>query len=946
MGHSESLVTHLFTDLEGSTRLWDQEPRRMEEALRRHDELARATVARYRGRLVKTTGDGIHAAFDDPSDAVDAVIHFLVSLAALAGESGLALRARCGVHTGTAKARDGDYFGGAVNRAARIMSAAHGGQVLLSEAVALLVRERLPAHAGLAAMGRVRLKDLASPEQIYQLTHPELADRFPPLRSLDQTPNNLPQQLNSFIGRDGAITDLQGLLRQHRMITLVGAGGIGKSRLALQLAAEVMDEFPDGVWLVELAPLSAPQLVPGTVARVLGLGEDPATSSTAAVAEFLRTRRSLVILDNCEHVIDACAEVADSVLRGAPQTCLLATSREVVRVSGECRYEVPPLSFPAGAEQNVAAVRTYPAVAMLVDRAREQLPKFDLSPLNLASVVTICRELDGVPLALELAAARIRSLPVDEIARRLPDRFRLLASGTRTAMPRHKSLESLVAWSYDLLGPQERLLLERLSAFAGSFDLPAAEAVCGFDALAGASVSDLLCGLVDKSLVNSIVPVDTDDSSAAGATRESTDDATVVRYRLLETIRAFARRLLDEAADGSEALRRHASYYLGLSVKADQEIRGPRKPYWCARLEAEHDNLRAAMAHVRGRGNDPDAALRFGVKLGAFWRFRGHATEGRAHLRAALEHPDAGREPLSHAGALLQSGVLASFQGDGADARALGSKALSIYRAIGRPMEEASTLIMLGAAAQYSGAFDEATACHEQALEIARRQDALALQVICFVNLGNVGLLQGDTKAARHWLEHALDMVERSGESTAGIHAHEMLGQIDLREGATLTAHERFSKAHALALQMGDVMQRAKITLWLGRAAIELNRLDPGVVQLAAGLRHLHELALKEETVLALDLAAEAVQRLGDSSAATELRAAAHASRSAFKFHWSPLDRTVAEADARDAQTVIGELAVAAAQARGSARSLAAAVGYALDRLARFASTKAAVRAD
>ena len=932
MDGSGRVVIHLFTDLEGSTRLWEQEPRRMEGALRRHDELARTTVSGHRGRLVKTTGDGIHAVFDDPIDAVEAVLRFVASLASLS-EPGLTLRARCGLHAGVAAARDGDYYGGTVNRAARIMSAAHGGQVLLSEAVATLVRERLPAPAGLLSMGRVRLKDLASAELVYQLTHPGLADRFPPLRSLDQTPNNLPQQVNSFVGRHGAITELKGLIHRHRLVTLVGAGGIGKSRLALQLAAEVMDEFLDGVWLVELAPLPGPEVVTATVARVLGMG-DPPDISVAAVGEFLRTRRVLLILDNCEHVLDACAQLADAVLRAAPHVCLLATSREAIRVTGECRYEVAPLSFPGAQERELAAVRAYSAVAMLLDRAREQSPRFELSPANLAAIVKICRELDGVPLALELAAARIRSLPVDEIARRLPDRFRLLTIGPRTASPRHKSLESLVAWSYHLLDEDERAMLARLSAFAGSFDLAAVEAVCDFGALADASMPELLGSLVEKSLAVLVA-----QAEEADAGRSASGD----RYRLLETIRAFARQRLSAAGDEGEALRRHAACYLQLAVAADEEIRGPRKPFWCARLDAEHDNLRAAMAHVRGSGNNPDAALRFGVKLGAFWRFRGHATEGRAHLRAALEHPDAGCFPLSHAGALLQCGVLASFQGDSTEALALGRRALALYRTIGRPMEEASTLVMLGASSQSSGAFDEATACHEEALAIATKQNAPGLQVICFVNLGNVKLLAGDVPAARERLRQALDGVERSGESTAGIYAHEMLAQIDLRHGAALAAQERLSTALAIAQRMGDVMQCAKITLWLGRTAIALGDVGTGVARLGDGLRQLHQLALKEETVLALDLAAEAVQRRGDIEAATQIRAAAAASRAAYRFHWAPLDRAVAEADARAAMTVAGEAATAEADRRGRARSLADAVDYALDRLAASVMPSAGV---
>ena len=917
----EHVVTHLFTDLEGSTRLWEKDPARMEQALRRHDAQARFAVERNGGRVVKTTGDGIHAVFDDPSKAVDAAVAFLEDLAVLSEESGVTLCARCGIHAGVAAARDGDYYGAAVNRAARIMSAAHGGQVLLSEAAALLARDRLQGGAALMPIGRVRLKDLAASEPIYQLTHPKLKERFPPLRSLDRTPNNLPQQVNSFVGREDAIAELRALLQRHRMITLAGPGGVGKTRLAVQLAADAIDEFPDGVWLVELAPLSDAKLVPRTVAHVLAIGDDPATSSTQAIADFLRTRQCLLILDNCEHLPDACAEVANAALRAAPGTRLLATSRELLRVDGECRYEVTPLRLPDASSMDVAAARQSPAVSMLLDRAREQAPRFDLTAQNVDSVVTICRQLDGIPLALELAAARVRSLTIEEIARRLRDRFRFLTSGTRTAMPRHRSLLALIAWSYDLSSDDERRLLERLSVFAGSFDLPAVEAVCRFGALADAPVAEILWSIVDKSLAIAVPPLPPGDS-----------DATP-RYRLLETIRAFARERLEERGDEPETRRRHLACFLDLAIKADQEIRGPRKPYWCARLDLEHDNLRAAMAHACGSDGDPDAALRFGVKLGAFWRFRGHATEGRAYLRAALAHRDVARFAMSHAGALLQSGILASFQGDSAEARDFGRSALALYRAIGRPMEEASTLIMLGAAAQYSGDFDDAIACHEQALAIAREEGALALQVICFVNLGNTALLRGDTEAARDYLGQALDMIERSGESTAGVYALEMLGQIDLREGGLAAARERFVAASRIAQRMGDVMQQSKMTIWLGRVAVDDGEMKDGVAQLAEGLRQMHRLALKEETLLALDLCAEALHRLGDFIAAAELRSAANASRVAFKFHWPPLDRAVAEADAADAAAVVGRQALEAAASRGAAKSLGDAVEYALDRL-------------
>ena len=850
----------------------------------------------------------MHAVFDDPADAVSASVRFTLDLAELAQAMALPLRARCGLHVGGAQARDGDYYGSAVNRAARIMSAAHGGQVLLSEAVAALVGGRLPADTSLRGLGRVRLRDLAQPEQVHQLLHPALEAQFPPLRSLDSTPNNLPQQPSSFVGRHGAIAELRELLGRHRLLTLTGPGGIGKTRLALQLAADVLDDYADGVWLVELASLSDPDLVPQTVARSLGVAERPGAPAVAAIADFLATRRAVLILDNCEHVADACAALADTLLRGAAHLRILVTSREVLRVAGECLYQLQPLTVPPADERELDAAHHYPGLTLFVDRAREQQPSFELNARNLSAVITICRELDGIPLALELAAARVRSLSIEHIAQRLRDRFRLLGSGARTAMPRHQTLAAMVAWSHQLLNDDERALFERLAVFAGGFALDDAQRVCSFAPLADAEVFGLVMSLVDKSLVMAVVDAGGVDRAADASppARAAEADALPGRYRMLETIRAFALEQMEKSGTAEETARRHAMHFLDLAERGDEEIRGLRKPYWCALLTAQHDNLRAAMAWLRGPGNSPEAALRFGVKLAAFWRFQGHATEGRAYLRAALAHPDAAQFPRAHAGAMLEAGILASFQGDNDEARVLGEASLALYRSLGRPSEESSVLIMLGVVLQSTGAFAEARVCHEQALEISRTRNARAPQAICLVNLANVDMLRGDAPAARAGLLAALDVLADSGEGTASVYAHEMLGQLDLREGALPAARERFVTAHGLALRTGDVMQQAKTTMLLGRTAIALGD-DDGFAQMAQGLQRLQQLAQKEETLLALDMAAEALQMRGDAVAATRLRAACNAARVRFKFHWPPLDRAVHERDESDAAMILAK---------------------------------------
>jgi len=927
MAATDRPVTHLFTDLEGSTRLWESEPMRMQDALDRHDALARDVVERAGGRVVKTTGDGVHAVFDDPAAAVYAALQFTLDLAALARAIALPLRARCGLHVGGAQARDGDFYGSEVNRAARIMSAAHGGQVLLSDAVAALVGGSLPTDLRLRRLGRVRLRDLAQPEEVHQLLHPSLEEQFPPLRSLDSTPNNLPQQPSSFVGRHGAIAELRELLGRHRLLTLTGPGGIGKTRLALQLAADVLDDYADGVWFVELAPLSDAALLPQTVARALGVAERPGTPAVAAIADFLANRHAVLILDNCEHVPDACAMLADTLLRSAAHLRIIATSREVLRVAGECLYQLQPLSVPPADEHELDAAHHYPGLTLFVVRAREQQPAFELSARNLQSVITICRELDGIPLALELAAARVRSLSVEHIAQRLRDRFRLLGSGPRTAMPRHQTLAAMVAWSHQLLEDSERTLFERLAIFAGGFDLDDAQGVCGFAPLDRAQVFGLVMSLVDKSLVMSVVDARGADSAAPDA------EALLGRYRMLETIRAYAQEHLDKSGAAEETARRHAAHFLALAERADEEIRGTRKPYWCALLNAEHDNLRTAMAWLCGPGNNTEGALRFGVKLAAFWRFQGHATEGRAYLRAALGHPDAAQFPRAYAGAMLEAGILASFQGDNDEARVLGEASLALYRSLGRASEESSVLIMLGVVLQSTGAFAEARLCHEQALAISRTRNAKAPQAICLVNLANVDMLRGDAPAARAGLLAALDVLADSGEGTASVYAQEMLGQLDLRDGALPAARERFVTAHGLAMRTGDVMQQAKTTMLLGRTAVAQGA-DDGFVQIAQGLLRLSQLEQKEETLLALDMAAEALQMRGDIAAATRLRAACNAARARFGFHWPPLDRAVHEHDAGHAFTLLGAEATADAQRQGANWTLGQAVDFAVARIA------------
>ncbi|MGZ9086794.1 MAG: ATP-binding protein, partial [Rhodoplanes sp.] len=493
-------VTFLFTDIEGSTRLWEQEPERMPPVMAHHDAVSKSAVERNRGTIVKMTGDGVHAAFDNPLDALIATLEIQQRLSVPGGADDMPLPLRCGLHAGIDERRDGDFYGRAVNRAARIMSAAHGGQMLLSKAVADQVSGMLPEGVSLRDLGHVRLRDLSSPEHIFQVLHTQLRADFPALRSLEGTPNNLTQQLNSFIGRERELADIKEMLASNRLVTLLGMGGIGKSRLSTQLAADVLDDFPDGVWFVELAALTDSASVPQAVASVLGVKEEAGRPVMDALIKYVRELQLLIILDNCEQVVHGCADLAKRLLQAGPRVKVLTSSRDYLQVAGETTYHVPTLSVPRDSI-SLEGLEKHEGVRLFIDRAAASMRGFGLTEQNAAAVADICYCLDGIPLAIELAAARVRGLSVQAIAARLSDRFRLLVSGDRTVSPRQRTLRALIDWSYDLLPEQERALFQRLSVFAGGWTLEAAETVCADDDLARHDVLDLLTHLVEKSLV-------------------------------------------------------------------------------------------------------------------------------------------------------------------------------------------------------------------------------------------------------------------------------------------------------------------------------------------------------------------------------------------------------------------------------------------------------------
>jgi predicted ATPase/class 3 adenylate cyclase len=748
-------VTFLFTDIEGSTRLLQQlgsSQYAVVQAQQRH--LLQGVLLEHSGHEVDSQGDSCFSAFATAGEALAATVAAQRSFAAQAWPAGAKVRVRMGLHTGAAQVAGERYIGLDVHRAARIAAAGHGGQVLLSEATRALVEPDLPAGLALRDLGAHRLKDLQRPEHLWQLVLPDLPGLptdFPPLATLDAHPNNLPVQLTSFVGRERELEELPPLLLARRLLTLTGPGGTGKTRLALRLAVDVVEAFADGVWLVELAPLADPSLVPHTVAGALGVREQPGSSILDVLVDALRPKSLLLVLDNCEHLIAACAQLAEQLLRAAPNLHILASGREALGIAGETVYRTPSLPLPSlpslpdpdqpaqprqpRRPHDLDALARNDCVRLFVERAAATHPAFHLTTTNTPVIAEIGRRLDGIPLAIELAAARARVLPPEQIAARLDDRFRLLTGGSRTALPRHQTLLALIEWSHELLSEPERVLLRRLSVFAGGWSLGAAQAVCGEEL--GADVLDTLAHLVDKSLI------DVEDAA----------DATEGRYRLLETIRQYAHAKLVAAAEVEPVSDRHLEYCIRIAEEAAPYLRGVEQLAWVQRLEREHDNLRTAMAWAL-ETDQGDRALQLAGALAYLWELRGYWSEGHRWLNDALalaerERAESAAAADPHAAPLraqvewraralygaarLRFAVLF----EPAISHAIGEESLRLWRALGDTWWMAVVLEHVGFMSSTYGDVVSARATLEEGVELARQVEDRWPLARCLVRLGS-----------------------------------------------------------------------------------------------------------------------------------------------------------------------------------------------------------------
>ncbi len=968
-------VTFLFTDIEGSTALWEHQPQAMSAALARHDALMRDAIASRNGWVFRTVGDAFCAAFATAPEALAAAVAVQRGLHAERAE-GLSLKVRMGLHTGAVETRDGDYYGQPLNRVSRLMAAGHGGQILLSVASQELTRDTLPQAITLRDLGLHRLKDLSRPEQVFQVVHPDLPTDFSPLRSLNNPdyPNNLPQQITSFIGRETEVAEIKSLLESHRMLTLTGAGGSGKTRLALQAAADLVDGVGDGVWLVELAALSDPSLVPRSVAEVLGVREEPDKPTAKTLVNFLKDKHMLLVLDNCEHVLAACAFFVSDLLRACPSVAILATSREALSVPGEQTYRVPSLSLPDPKRSyTVEALSQYEAVRLFIDRAGLSHPSFAVTSQNAPYVAQICTRLDGIPLAIELAAARIKSLSVEQIGTRLDDRFRLLTGGSRTSLPRQQTLKAAIDWSYGLLTQSEKTLLCRLSVFSGGWTLEAAEAICA-DFHPGAEIDpmdilDLLAGLVDKSLA-----VYDDDEQGQD------------RYRLLETVRQYGRDRLEESGAADEVQARHQAFFLAFAETAERRPSGPEQLAWLARLETEHDNLRGALEWcLRETGAQDqtekeagvEAGLRISGALGSFWIVHGHYSTGWRWLSRALEMsaeltedaqtklrksrgkactlaaglaseqrniPAAqalfeqaaalargGDETLTLAYALRGVGWCKMHQkADKAAIQALFEESLLLFRQENDSQGIAFSLRNLGDLAYFKGDYLSACNYYAESLTLARRQGDQHGIAGSLLSVGNVSFAQGDLSAAWNLYTESLPISQQLGDQGAAACTLINLSRVALAQGDLVRARPLLEEALLISRQLGLLGDTASALAGLGRVSARQG--EPR----AAWLRHTESLALRRQLgdapaiAQSLEDFAELACGQGQFHRAALLQGAAQALRQDCAAPLAPVEQAEQARQRTDTRLALGEEAFAPAFAAGRALSLDAAMDFAL----------------
>lgn len=843
----------LLTDVVDSTKLSEKlGDHAMAEVWVSHDRVARDLLAVWRGREIDKT-DGMLLLFDEAADAVRYALAYHQALASLPAP----LKARAGLHVGHVILRENnpddvargakplEVDGLAKPTAARVMSLAMGGQTLLTaEARDALGKTEFKVESH----GYWMIKGVSDPLELFEVGTPETrmvapldsekvyrvirtGDWWLPVKDI---PNNLPQSGTSFIGRGREIDEVKALLSTTRLLTLVGMGGLGKTRLSLQVAAQVIHQYPDGVWFLDLAPIGDPALVMGEAAQLLGVREEPERPLIQSICARLKPRRVLLIFDNCEHLIKPCADLAHAIVKAAPFVRMLSSSREALHIPGERAYPIVPLPVPKPGDGMSALLRSS-AVLLFVERAQAHKPSFDLTEREVPAVGELVARLEGIPLALELAAARVRSLSVSDINTRLKDRYKILTGGSRVLQERQQTLRALVDWSYDLLQEREKTLLNRLAVFVGGFDLAASEAICGSNPLSSDEVLDLLALLVEKSLVM----------------MEERDDGT--RYRMLETIREYASDKLEQSAEAANIAAAHCQHFFAVAKAGKQGLMGEEHASWIRRFESDLDNLRAAIAVSLTGAVDPFISVKFAVAMQGFWWLRGYATEGRSLIQSALALPAIQASDMAQAHALYVGANLAGSQSDHATALQMLETCLRLRRKLGNAVDIAATLSTLTPTRLAVGDAVKAREGEEEALKIFCELADKQGEAIGLLHLGQIDLYEGNDALAQAELERGLAVarvikhVEVQGECEL------VLGQVALESADWPRAAQCFTRSLKICKDNGDTRGHAKAMWHLAKNALHDGDFESARTQLTSAIHVFRKFEMSEELIGCLE---------------------------------------------------------------------------------------------
>jgi len=869
----------LLTDVVGSTKMSEElGDAAMAVVWAAHDRAARDLLPPWRGREIDKT-DGMLLMFDTASDAVAYAIAYHHALAGLPTP----LKARAGLHVGPVLLRENalddvargakplEVDGLAKPMAARVMSLANGGQTLVTpDALAALGETELKNQSH----GHWVMKGVSEPIELFEVG-PDPARFEPPpdgdkvyrvVKSGDrwlpvkEIPNNLPQQNTAFIGREKELKELKAKLVTARLITLLGMGGLGKTRLSLQVAAETMHAYPDGAWFIDLSAIRDPAMVASETARALDVPEEPGRPLIETLCAYLKPRRVILVFDNCEHLIDPAGDMVHALLKAVPQIRVMASSREPLDVPGEQCYPILPLPLPNRGD-GVEALMRSTAARLFIDRVLAHRPDYLVHDEDAADVADLVVRLEGIPLAIELAAARMRTLDVAEINAGLRQRFDMLTGGSRRLQARQQTLRALVDWSYDMLSAPEQRTFDRLAVFIGGFDLPAALTVCTAEPVATDAVEPLLKSLSEKSLLM----------------REQRDEG--VRWKMLETIRDYAQVKLDENAELPATAARHCDHFFGLSRDGSRGLVGAEQPRWLRRFEEETDNLRAARALAVAGGVDPVIAAKLAVNLMGFWMLRGYATEGRAAVAQALALPAVQASELAHGWALYAGAALAGSQGAHAEARRMLEECLALRRKLGNPVQIAATLSTLALTQLQTGDAAGAAQGEREALELFRAQGDRVGEAICLLHLGHIAMFEGDDPLARDEFESSRELARALGHAEVEGESELILGQLDWMAGRLPQAVEHFEDSLGVCHSAEDRRGEANALRWLGKADLDAGHLAAAAKRLADALKSFRDFEMNEETVACLEDHAELRAAEGAADAAVELVAAATQAR-------------------------------------------------------------------